>query len=142
MSGAVRGVTHGGDVSPPKFELGGTVTQCILCPPKMINIMVKYHAPTKTEQGKLNCYPIKRAQISKTGLHPSPPTPLSPPPPNFLEPVTPLGAVIRKGQGMPWQGWGHCGRVGRDGGKPKVLNMLKTFMAHQFPKVGRINSRQ
>ena len=32
---------------------------------QIINIMVKYHAPTKTEQGKLNCYPIKRAQISK-----------------------------------------------------------------------------
>ena len=28
----VRGVTHGGDVSPPKFELGGT--QYTLSPPK------------------------------------------------------------------------------------------------------------
>ena len=50
-----RGVTHGGDrgdVSPQKFELGGT--RYTLSPQKMINIMVKYHAPTKTEQGKLN----------------------------------------------------------------------------------------
>ena len=45
------------DVSPPKFELGGT--QHTLSPQKMINIMVKYHAPRKTEQGKLNCYPLK-----------------------------------------------------------------------------------
>ena len=39
------------------FELGGT--QYNLSPPKIINIMVKYHAPMKTEQGKLNCYPLK-----------------------------------------------------------------------------------
>ena len=52
----------GGDVSPPKFELGG---HSILCPPlKLINIMVKYHAPTKTEQGKLNCYPLKTVSWS------------------------------------------------------------------------------
>ena len=44
-----RGVTHGGDVSPPKFELGGT--RYTLFPPKIIDIMVKYHAPMKTEQG-------------------------------------------------------------------------------------------
>ena len=42
---------QGGRV-PPKFELGGT--RYTLSPPKMINIMVKYHACTKTEQRKLN----------------------------------------------------------------------------------------
>ena len=63
-------------MSPAKFELGGT--QYTLSPQKMINIMVKYHTPMKTEQGKLNCYPIKRAQISKTGSLHSPPIPLSP----------------------------------------------------------------
>ena len=52
-----RGVTHGGDMSPPKFELGGT--QYTLSPQKIINIMVEYHTPTKTEQGKLNFYPLK-----------------------------------------------------------------------------------
>ena len=46
-----------GDVSPPKFELGRT--QYTLSPQKIINIMVKYHTPMKTEQGKLNCYPLK-----------------------------------------------------------------------------------
>ena len=45
-------------MSPPKFELGGT--QYTLSPQKIINIMVKYHAPTKTEHGKLSCYPLKQ----------------------------------------------------------------------------------
>ena len=39
----------GGGRAPPKFELGGT--QYTLSPQKLINIMVKYHAPTKTEKG-------------------------------------------------------------------------------------------
>ena len=67
-----RGITHGGggnwgNVSPQKFELGGT--QYTLSPPpkkkKKKKIMVKYHTPTMTDQGKFNCYPIKRAQTSK-----------------------------------------------------------------------------
>ena len=37
----------GGGGESPKFELGGT--QYTLSPQKIINIMVKYHAPTKTE---------------------------------------------------------------------------------------------
>ena len=45
-------MTHGGGGRvPPKFELGGT--QYTLFPPKIINIMVKYHALTKTEQIEL-----------------------------------------------------------------------------------------
>ena len=59
-----RGVTPGGDrgdVSPPKFELGGT--EYTLSPQKIINIFVKYFASTKTEQGKLNCCPIKTVSL-------------------------------------------------------------------------------
>ena len=56
--------------------------------------MVKYHTRMKTEQGKLNCYPIKRAQISKTGLLHSPPTSLSPP--TFWSQLRPWLAVVRK----------------------------------------------
>ena len=56
-----RGVTHGGDGGgrvPPKVWVRGDTVYSVP-PPKKKNIMVKYHAPTKTEQGKLNCYPLK-----------------------------------------------------------------------------------
>ena len=48
-----------GNVSPPKFELGGT--QYTLSPKKLINIMIKYHAPTKTEQREL--LPLKNSVL-------------------------------------------------------------------------------
>lgn len=54
-------VTHGGwegDVSLPKFELGG---QSILCHTKIINIMVKYLSRSYEEGAiKLHCYPFKK----------------------------------------------------------------------------------
>ena len=57
--------------------------------------MIKYHAPTKTEQGKLNCYPINELKFQKQARFPHHP-PHCPPPPTFWNQLRPWFSHIRE----------------------------------------------